>query len=228
MPNTAIIGIVGLIGSGKDTVADHFVKQGGVKESFARSLKDAASVIFGWPRELLEGDTIKSREFRETPDMFWTRKLGIDNFTPRLALQLLGTDVLRNHFHKDVWLHSMEYRIMRLQTRPNYIVISDARFKNELDLIKGMGGKVIWVQRGELPDWFTTAQEANAGNVISRKIMTTRYASIHPSEWDWAGYPVDHVIQNTGTLTDLYDKVDAYRDQLQDTKRIQPTSLAIV
>ena len=228
MPNTAIIGIVGLIGSGKDTVADHFVSQGGVKESFARGLKDAASVIFGWPRELLEGDTIKSREFRETPDMYWTRKLGIDNFTPRLGLQLLGTDVLRNHFHKDIWIHSLENRIMRIQSKPNYIVISDARFKNELDLIKSMGGKIIWVQRGETPDWFHTAVEANAGNVISRKIMTTRYAGVHASEWDWAGYPVDHVIQNTGTLAELYDKIDAYRDKLQEAKRTQPTMLSIV
>lgn len=225
---TTIIAITGLIGSGKDTVADHFVKQGAIKESFARSLKDAASVIFGWPRELLEGDTIQSREFRETADMYWTRKLGIDNFTPRLGLQLLGTDVLRNHFHKEIWIHSLENRIMRLQPRPKHIVISDARFKNELDLIRNMGGKVIWVQRGELPDWFTTAQEANAGNVISRKIMTTRYASVHPSEWDWAGYPVDHVIQNTGTLAELYAKVDAYRDQLQADKKIQPIALTIV
>jgi hypothetical protein len=228
MPNTVIIGIVGLIGSGKDTVADHFVSQGGVKESFARSLKDAASVIFGWPRELLEGDTIRSREFRETPDMYWTRKLGIDNFTPRLGLQLLGTDVLRNHFHKDIWIHSLENRIMRLQSKPNYIVVSDARFKNELDLIKSMGGKIIWVQREETPDWFRTAVEANAGNVISRKIMTTRYASVHASEWDWAGYPVDHVIQNTGTLSELYAKIDVYIAQLEDINKTVVRTLSVI
>jgi len=101
-----IIGLVGFIGSGKDTVASRFISYGCIKDSFAAPLKDACAAIFGWPRALLEGDTVESREFRETPDMFWARKLGIDNFTPRLALQLVGTDVLRNHFHQDIWLSS--------------------------------------------------------------------------------------------------------------------------
>lgn len=218
MQHTQLIGIIGLIGSGKDTVAQYLITQGGVKESFAKPLKDIVSVLFGWPRELLEGDTDRSREFRETPDMYWTRKLGIDNFTPRLALQLVGTDVLRNHFSETIWLNSLEYRVRGMQPRPESVVISDARFRNELDLIKSMGGKIIWVQRGELPDWFTTAQEANEGNVISKKIMTTRYASVHTSEWDWAGYPVDHVIQNNGTLTDLYRRIDEVRAQLTTKK----------
>ena len=48
---------------------------------------------------MLEGDTVTSRDFRETADIYWTRKLGIDNFTPmRLALQLLGTEIMRHVF----------------------------------------------------------------------------------------------------------------------------------
>ena len=74
-----------------------------MRDSFAAPLKDVCASIFGWERKLLEGDTIESREFRETPDIFWTRNTGIDNFTPRLALQLMGTDVLRDHFHSDIW-----------------------------------------------------------------------------------------------------------------------------
>lgn len=218
MQNTQVIGIVGLIGSGKDTVAQYLIKQGGAKESFAKPLKDIVSVLFGWPRELLEGDTDRSREFRETPDMYWTRKLGIDNFTPRLALQLVGTDVLRNHFSESIWLNSLEYRVRGMQPRPSCVVISDARFRNELDLIRNLGGKIIWVQRSELPEWFSIAADANSGNAISKKIMTTKYAGIHASEWDWAGYPVDHVIQNTGTLQDLYKKIEEVKDQMTTKK----------
>ena len=39
-------------------------------------------------------------------------------------------------------------------------------FRNELDLIKNMGGVVIWVQRGELPEWYETATPAE--NVIAQ------------------------------------------------------------
>ena len=155
-----IIGLVGFIGSGKDTVASRFISYGCVKDSFAAPLKDACAAIFGWPRELLEGDTVESREFRETPDMFWTRKLGIDSFTPRLSLQLVGTDVLRNHFHQDIWLSSLEYRF-RIKNSDQHVVISDARFRNELELIKSLNGIVVWVQRDELPLWFDDAVKAN-------------------------------------------------------------------
>ena len=200
-----IVGLVGFIGSGKDTVAKQFVQQGCVQDSFAGPLKDMCSTVFGWDREMIEGETVESRDFRETPDIFWSKKLGIPNFTPRLALQLIGTEVLRNHFSQDIWLNSLEYRIRR-NNETNCVVISDARFRNELDLIKSMGGVIIWVQRGELPEWFDTAKTAY-NNAISRKIMETKYRDVHESEWNWAGYPVDYTIKNDGTLEELQDKV---------------------
>ena len=53
-----IVGIVGNIGEGKDTVAEYLVKNYDfTKESFASSLKDAVSAVFGWNRFLLEGQT---------------------------------------------------------------------------------------------------------------------------------------------------------------------------
>ena len=206
-----IIGICGFIGSGKDTVANMFVERGCVQDSFAAPLKDVCASVFGWRREMLEGDTVESRDFRETPDVFWTRKLGVPNFTPRLALQLLGTEVLRNHFNENIWLNSLEYRIRKQLTDAPCTVISDARFRNELDLIKEMGGVIIWVQRGELPEWFETAKTAHE-NVVSRKIMQTKYRDIHESEWNWAGYPVDYIIYNNGTLEDLAKQVEDIRD----------------
>jgi|TARA_R110002153_G_scaffold18319_6_gene64103 hypothetical protein len=206
-----LIGLVGFIGSGKDTVANMFVQKGCQQDSFASPLKDVCSSIFGWERSLLTGDTIESRDFRETPDMYWTKKLGIANFTPRLALQLMGTEVMRNHFNEDIWLSSLEYRIMKQHAAAPCTVISDARFINELDLIKRMGGKIIWVQRGELPDWFETATTASS-NVVKRRIMETTYKDVHESEWNWAGYPSDYVINNNGTLDDLQTQVDSIRD----------------
>ena len=218
-----IIGLVGFIGSGKDTVANMFVEEHRcVQDSFASPLKDLCSTIFGWERDLLEGDTVESRDFRETPDLYWTKKLNIDNFTPRLALQLMGTEVLRNHFHEDIWLNSLEYRLrMRHHTDP-CVVVSDARFQNELQLVKQMNGFVIWVQRGELPEWYDIAKTSQT-NAVNRKIMQTRFRDVHESEWNWVGHSVDYIIKNDGSLEDLTQKVAEIRADI-DVKN-PPTAL---
>ena len=60
-----IIGICGLIGSGKDTVAQTLIDNHNfVKTSFADRLKDAVAVMFNWNRELLDGKTDESRVCR--------------------------------------------------------------------------------------------------------------------------------------------------------------------
>ena len=70
-----LIGLVGLISSGKDTVANRLVSHHGfIQDSFAKSLKDAVSNIFGWSREMLEGNTKESRAWREQPDKFWSER----------------------------------------------------------------------------------------------------------------------------------------------------------
>jgi hypothetical protein len=210
-----IVALVGFIGSGKDTVASMIQKNSNsIHDSFANPLKDLCSAVFGWERHLLQGDTVESRDFRETPDIYWTKKLNIDNFTPRLALQLLGTEVMRNHFHEDIWINSLEYRIRKHHADKQFVILSDARFRNELDLVKRMNGTVIWVQRGELPPWYDIAKTANE-NAINKKIMQTRYRDVHESEWNWAGYPVDFVIRNNGTLEDLEASVNEVKQKLK-------------
>jgi cytidylate kinase len=89
-----LISITGFIGSGKDTVANYLTTNHGFKkESWAGSLKDAVSNVFGWDRELLEGTTKYSREWREEIDPWWSERLAIPHLTPRWILQQWGTDV---------------------------------------------------------------------------------------------------------------------------------------
>ena len=110
-----IIGVCGLIGGGKGTVADILVKDHGFeKVSFADSLKDMIAAVFGWPRHLLEGDTAESREWREQRDDWWAERLNLPWLTPRWVLQFWGTDVCRENFHEDIWIASLENKLRKV------------------------------------------------------------------------------------------------------------------
>jgi hypothetical protein len=204
-----IIGLVGFIGSGKGTVGDILADEYGFKrESFAKSVKDALSPIFGWERSLLEGDTVQSRSFREQPDAYWSNIMGRD-FTPREALQLMGTEAGRNVFHPEIWVHSLE---RRLKEDSSY-VITDVRFPNEMNMIQRVGGKIIRVRRGAEPEWYKDAEQINYAHMFSssgapHSQTMPNYPKIHYSEWAWIGYPMDVTIENDGTLQELRATVD--------------------
>ena len=192
-----IIGVVGFIGSGKGTVGDYLVSNHRYKAaSFAHSLKDATSAIFGWPRDLLEGNTPTSREWRELPDLYWSSKLGRD-ITPRWVLQYLATDVMRNHFIEDIWLWSLE---KKLSDYGGPTVITDVRFPNEIQMIKNLGGKLIWVRRHPEPEWINIA--------INNRSQMKLQSDVHPSEYEWVSAADYHIIWNDSSLDDLYRKID--------------------
>ena len=201
-----IIGLVGWIGSGKNTVADILSTQHNYrKDSFAAPLKDATANIFNWPRKTLEGDTDHSRHFRECVDPYWANKLQIKNFTPRLALQIVGTELFREHFHPKIWLDSLEHRYIAGGQKPT--IITDCRFRNELAFIKQMGGFTIRVKRGDDPHWTELAKQAQQGDDFA--IQQLSDIGIHASEWDHTGVLVDFIIENNGTLEQLTDKVSS-------------------
>jgi hypothetical protein len=197
-----IIGLVGFIGSGKGSVGDILsLDHNFVQDSFAAPLKDAVAIIFGWDRENVEGATPASRLWREIPDEFWSEKFGRP-FTPRLALQLMGTEAGRNVFHQDLWVVSL---LNRCSHRSASTVITDVRFKNEIAAIQKAGGVVVRVLRGPEPAWFNDALFANQGNQDALQKM--KHLGIHQSEWDWVGEPINHTLYNDGTLADLRDNV---------------------
>lgn len=204
-----IVGLVGFIGAGKDTAADYLVNYHGFRrDSFANTLKDAVSHIFGWDRTLLEGRTNEAREWREQVDTWWSDRLELPNLTPRWVLQHCGTDVLRKHFHNDIWIASLENRIRK--TKDN-IVISDVRFPNEITAIKKVGGKVIRIMRNTDPEWYEDAKLANSGDhVIGSGLarMRMRERGIHSSEWAWIGYQPDLELNNNTSVDELFTQID--------------------
>ena len=214
-----LIGLVGFAGSGKGTVADYLVeKHNFVKMAFADPLKDAASIIFDWPRNLLEGDTVPSRAFREKPDVFWSNKFG-KQFTPRMALQQLGTEACRGVFHQDIWVHLLEKRI----SQHNNVVVTDVRFPNEIEAIVKMGGHVVRVKRGDEPEWYNTAKKENRTNpdlvwilYDAYQTMDRKYPDIHISEWAWIGNDhIKYVIDNDTTFKKLEKQIEKFLTTIQ-------------
>jgi hypothetical protein len=198
-----IIGVCGFISAGKDTVADYLVNFHQYRrDSFASTLKDAVAAVFGWNRDMLEGRTKQARAWREQVDPWWAERLSMPNLTPRWVLQYWGTEVCRRAFHDDIWIASLENK---LRTSQDNIVISDCRFPNEIKSIKAAGGQIIWVQRGKLPAWYETARQANAG--VPGAELALRAQGVHLSETAWVGTNFDAVIDNNGTLDDLYYQI---------------------
>ena len=208
-----IIGICGFIGSGKDTIADYLTNSHGFRrESFANSLKDSVSYVFGWDRTMLEGRTSQAREWRERVDPWWAERLNMPNLTPRWVLQYWGTEVCRRGFHDDIWIASLENK---LRTSKDNIVISDCRFPNEIKSIKEAGGLVIRVVRGKEPEWYEVAKYANEGlEMFEEKLKSY---GIHASETAWVGTDFDYVVDNNDTIDDLYTQVQSIiTGQVQD------------
>jgi len=191
-----IIGICGLIGSGKGTVADVLVDQGFTKVSFADKLKDGVSTIFGWNRAMLEGDTDESRQWREQRDDFWSAETEME-VTPRLVLQLFGTDCLRNGFHDGVWVSLLKKHML---DNPGNYVIPDVRFRNEQNMIRELGGEIWRVQRGDIPEWYGCAM---LDNTTGSDLMEEY--DVHPSEYKWIDMnnKFDVTLYNEGTIEDL-------------------------
>jgi hypothetical protein len=194
-----IIGLSGLISVGKDTVADILVKHHKFqKVSLADPMKRSVMEWFDWPVERLWGPS----KFRSVED---PRYPGL---TARKVLQLLGTEVGRNCY-PDVWAdYAMRVAKALLKNGVRYradlgpmhggtnieeniakgVVISDVRFKNEMNAIRAAGGKVIRIKRPgkETPEWNHASE--------------TEQLSV-PDEW------FDYVFINDGSLWGLEDKV---------------------
>lgn len=193
-----IIGMSGLAGSGKDTTANIIMKNydNWVKTSFAKSMKDAVAAMYGLPREMLEGDTKESREWREQPVDFWEDKFEIKGLTPRKILQNFGTELVRNHLNQNFWVYRTEYELKKLTSKGKNVIITDVRFPNEAEMIRSLGGQIWHVFCGEIPEWFTNYRDKNI-----------EPEGIHESEWKWAKVVPDVIIHPEKKGLELLEKL---------------------
>ncbi len=137
MSKVTLVGLGYRMRSGKDTAADVLVRDFNFhRMAFADPLKEAAKIIFGWGDEHVHG------QLKEVVDPFW-------GFSPRSALQRLGTERVRDVFGPDTWAKATERRIQEMLPRP--VVLTDVRFPQEAALVKILGGELWCIDRPGLP-----------------------------------------------------------------------------
>jgi hypothetical protein len=121
--------------------------------------------------------------------------------TPRLVLQLFGTDCLRNGFHDGVWVSLLKKHML---DNPGNYVIPDVRFRNEQNMIRDLGGEIWRVQRGDIPEWYGCAM---LDNTTGSDLMEEY--GVHPSEYKWIDMnnKFDVTLYNEGTIEDLRQQV---------------------
>ena len=189
-----IVGICGLIGSGKDTIADYLIRKHDFEKiSFADKLKDSVSVMFDWDRELLDGKTDESRAWREEVDEYWSKETG-ETITPRLVLQLFGTECMRDGFYDGIWVSLTKKKI--LDNPGKNFVIPDVRFPNEAKMLYEIKGQVWRVKRGQDPVWMRMYQD-----------IGVEPKDVHESEWRWANVDFNNVIYNDLGIEELKSQV---------------------
>lgn len=152
-------------------------------KKFAFKLKQIASILTGVPTAMFEDQEFKKLEMPKEWSM-----------TFRDLLQKLGTEVMRDGLHKDVWVNALfsDYKPFIYSDiggfeYPSW-VITDTRFPNEFNAIKERGGINIRVVR---PDMHSLQDMLPS----------------HPSETALDEYSFDYEIINNGTLEDLVEKV---------------------
>jgi hypothetical protein len=125
--------------------------------------------------------------------------------TPRWVLQHWGTEVCRHGFHDDIWIASLENKLRHSE---DDVVISDCRFPNEIAAIRRANGLVVRVVRGPEPEWYDSALAFNHGEHKNMLWSTSKARliklKIHASETAWVGTKFDAVLDNNGSLDDLY------------------------
>lgn len=119
--------------------------------------------------------------------------------TPRLLMQLLGTEAGRNILHPNLWILLL---FSKYKPNSNWI-ITDNRFLNEVQAVKKHQGITIRVERDlKLRHGYDTLEEMQDKDPELYKVVT------HPGETELDYYKeFDYIIYNNGSLEELIEQV---------------------
>lgn len=177
-----LVGLTGPQGSGKSTVARFLFSAFGWKAvSLADPIRAGLQVMLGMHRHEFEDRALKDH----TID--WHGK------SPRQLLQSLGTEWGRHLVSESIWIDIAQREIdfaVRLNREYRGVVVSDIRFANEAEWIRSKGG-VLWHLHDRIFD----------------RIGPANRQDYHQSEWGVRFASGDKIVDNSGTMDDLYDQV---------------------
>ena len=216
-------------------------------KKFADKLKDIICLLIGCSRDQLENESFKSKELGEewwywymeldggySPiilDYLTTTKKELKSYkglelikpTPRFLLQFIGTNLLRNQLHPEIWVNSLmsEYKslygyhttdskinigglsipipALDIDKRvfPNWI-ITDLRFPNDMDAVKKKGGITIRVNR---------PCDICGGSGYHKMSCPVSKSGEHYSETAIDKSEFDYVVDNDSDIQSLIEKV---------------------
>ena len=203
-------------------------------KKFAYKLKQIVSLLTGATMEQLEDQNFKTlplgdewdyvnhyskeKSLIKSPDYFqddpaFDRKRFVKKYTYREMLQIVGTDLMRDQLHENVWVNALfaEYRkttsgvvlpvpnsVKNWGDYPKWLV-TDVRFPNEAKAIEQRGGVTIRINR---PDVIDTTDLPG----INKTAFKLRLNE-HPSETALDDYLFDYTIDNDDTIEELVEKV---------------------
>ena len=179
-----IIGICGKKESGKDTVGDYIVSHytGYEKLSFAGALKQICKILYPF----LTDNQLSDHKLKE--------KIEVDtlqNQSPRMIMQRVGTDLFRTHYDKNIWIRILNDSIRRRiqENQSSKFVITDVRFQNELEYILSTFEDVTILNIKRESKSNIVDQHITENGILSCDSMIT--------------------IENNGTLHELYQQIDS-------------------
>lgn len=207
-----LIYLCGKKGSGKSTCCEILMKKGFVKTSFARPLKECIASLYNVDISLLDNLEFKEgkleipwewnvdkfqelckffdieADYRKIP-VIMDEMCGGDRFfyTPREAMQYIGTDILRAidpEFHVNRTIPLIE----DLLNQGKSVCLDDVRFFNEKSKLEGLG---------------KIGQGQSIGIYVDRKLESK---DSHSSENTLLPEHFDYVIKNDSTKEELVGK----------------------
>lgn len=219
-------------------------------KKFADKLKDIICLLINCTREQLEDESFKSKELGEewwywymkldggySPiilDYLTTTKKELKNYeglelvkpTPRFLLQFIGTNLLRNQLHPEIWVNSLmnEYKPLSnlcehyTQAWVNGIGNCLCNISHK----QSEGFKTMCEVESKYPNWVITdtrfINELEAvkkrGGITIRVVRPVHALSqknhcgiLHPSETALDNAEFDYIIDNNGSIEELIEQV---------------------
>lgn len=183
-----LIAFSGFKGAGKDTAANVLINEYGfTKVAFADAVRELALIIdpIVWADPDYKGEAVRLSDVVEQFGWDFSKRSYSE---VRRLLQVIGTEAGRNFFNEDIWIEILEKQFPGIAWPDTRYVITDCRFKNEVDFVKDKAGTVVWIARPGLQ------------------------SDGHASESDVPRVHANHIIYNDATIEDLESNVRTLLD----------------